>query len=505
MKNSSSRQSPAWLTLLVVSVGVFLLPVALTGAGVALPDISSDLHPSSQSLQWVISGYNLSFASLMLAFGALADKFGRRRVFQAGVALFTASAIVCVLANSIILLDIARVTGGLGAGATLTAGSTLIASRFEGAQRARAFAVFGTALGAGLAFGPLISGGMLSAMNWRGVFAIPAVLGLVVTFLTPFLMESRNPHAKRLDLVGTVTFTGGLFLLIFALIEAPAFGWGSGPVIGSLIGCVLLLTTFYFAEKHQKNPMFDLALLRNSRFTGITITAVALAFTLLPLLVLLPTYFSAVEGYGALHAGAILVLFTAPTLVVPLLAAQLGRWFSVRTQLTTAMVFVAGGMAWLTTIEPHIGIGALAGPLLLTGVGYGITLAILDGAAVSTVELNRAGMAAGMFNAMRLTGDTAAAAVGGSLLISVTSSQLAGKVDNPEAVTDALNGGSHTTSATAADAFTTALHVVIWISAGFALVTVPILLRALRPEKSRIVARSTPAEAHSQPHSDARH
>ncbi|MFJ4923693.1 MFS transporter [Streptomyces sp. NPDC088725] len=479
--------------MLLVSVAVFLLPVALTGAGVALPDIARDLHPSSQALQWVVSGYNVTFAALMLAFGTIADRIGRRRIFHLGITLFGAAALVAMLSNSILLLDIARVAGGIGAGATLTAGSTLIASRFEGTERLRAFGIFGTALGAGLAFGPLISGVMMEAMGWRGVFAIPAILGLAVAVFAPMITESRNPDAKRLDWAGTITFTGGLFLLIFALVEAPAFGWTSPLVLGSLIGTVVLLAGFYFAEKHQKDPMFDLGLLRHSRFMGVTAAAVAMAFTLLPLLVLLPTYFSAVEGFSPLRAGAVLVIFTAPTLVIPLLAPVIAKFISVRVQLTAAMAIVGGGMAWLTTIQPHGGVASIAGPLLVTGIGYGITLAILDGAAVSSVELKRAGMAAGMFNAMRLTGDTAAAAIGGSLLLTITSSHLMGKIADPEKVTEELNGGIHTTSLVAADAFTSALHVVIWVSAGLALATVPLLWRALRPTndgKSRVVASS---------------
>ncbi|MFD3589481.1 MFS transporter [Streptomyces sp. NPDC058683] len=478
---------------MVVSVSVFILPVALSGAGVALPDIASDLHPSSQALQWVISGYNLTFASLMLTLGTLADRVGRRRIFAIGVTLFGASALVCTLANSIVLLDIARAVGGIGAGATLTAGSTVIAARFDGPARVRAFGLFGTAIGAGLAFGPLISGVMLSAMGWRGVFALPAVIGLIAAAFIPMLNESRNPDARPLDKLGTVTFTMSLFLLIFALVEAPAFGLFSGLVLGSLAASVLLFVAFYFAEKHQKAPMFDLALLRYPRFMAINMTASMLPFTLLPLLILLPTYFSAVDGYSALHIGLILILFTAPTLVVPLLAGPLARVLSLRAQLSLSMLLVGVGMAWLTVLGPGVSIAVLAGPFLVSGVGYGMTLAVIDGAAVSSVELGRAGMASGMFNSLRLSADTAAAAIGGSLLVSVTSASLNGKVADPEAVTEDLNAGVHTSSLAAANSFTSAMHVVIWIGAATALITVPVLLRAL-PHKDTEVPTETEAE-----------
>ncbi|MFI9549807.1 MFS transporter [Streptomyces sp. NPDC052016] len=489
------KQLPSWVTLLLVSLAVFNIPVALTGAGVALPGVAEAFHPSTQLLQWVVVGYNVMFASLMLAFGTLADRVGRRRVFQFGIALFGAAAAIATAAPSIVVLDIARAAGGIGASAALTAGSTLVAARFHGPARVRAFAIFGTALGAGLAFGPLISGVMVAAVGWRGVFAVPAAVGLLVAAVTPLLSESRNPAAQRLDWPGTITFTAGLFLFIFALVEGPAFGWTSALVLGSLAGSVALMALFYAVEKRHTAPMFDLSLLRHSRFMGISATAMALAFSLLPLLVLLPTYFSAVEGYSALHSGGILVLFTTPMLVMPLFATHMSRLLPLRTQLAGAMALVAGGMAWLSVIGPGVGVGALAGPLLVAGFGYGVTLAVLDGAAVSSVELEQAGMAAGMFNAFRLTADTAAAAIGGSLLISITAAQLAGKVPDPALVTEELNGGVRTSLPAASQAFTTALHVVIWLGAALALVTVPILLRTLRPQPQsvRLVASSVTA------------
>ncbi|MEU6343269.1 MFS transporter [Streptomyces sp. NPDC046977] len=492
-KRTHTKQRPAWLTLLIVSLAVFNVPEALTGAGVALPGVAAQMHSSAQALQWVVVGFNVTFASLMLAFGTLADRVGRRRIFLIGITVFGVAAAVCTFAGSILVLDIARAVGGIGASATLTAGSALIASRFHGAARVRAFGIFGTAIGAGLAFGPLISGAVDSATGWRGVFAIPAALGLLVALVArPMLDESRNAAAHRLDWPGTITFTAGLFLFIFALVEAPAFGWISPVVLGSLAAFVALMLVFHAVEKRHPTPMFDLSLLRHARFMGVSLAAMALAFSLLPLLVLLPTYFSAVEGYSALHAGGVLLLFTAPMVLMPMFAGLVNRVLSMRAQLTVAMVLVAGGMTWLTVIGPGVGIGTLAGPLLVTGIGYGGTLAVLDGAAISSVDLPKAGMATGMFNAFRLTGDTAAAAVGGSLLVSVTAARLTGKVPDPDAVTEQLNGGIHTTLPAATGAFTSALHVVLWLGAALALITVPVLLRTMRPQSSPslVVARS---------------
>ena len=474
-------RSPAWVVLLLVGVSVTLIPMALTGPAVALPGIARDLHADVGALQWVVNGYNLTFAAFMLATGALADRVGRRRVYRLGTGLFALGALACTLASSIAVIHIARTAAGIGAAATMTSGSALLAARFKGAARVQAFAVFGTALGAGLAFGPLASGALLAGLGWRGVFAIPAVFGLLVAVAARALGESRNPVARPVDTAGTVTFTGGLFLLILAFVEAPARGWASGLVIGCLAGCVVLLAGFVLVEHLQRTPMFDLELLRYPRFVGVCAAAATLAFTLLPVVVFLPTYFAAVDGFSAVHAGAILLLFTGPTLIVPALAGPLTALIGLRAQLVVAMFIVAGGDAWLSIVlAPHSGLGSLAGPLVLAGTGYGLTLALLDGAAVSSVELGRAGMASGMFNALRLCADTAAVAVAGSLLITVTAGILTGRVPDPGAVADSVNTGVFTDSALATGAFSTAFHVVLWIAAGLALIMVPILMATLR-------------------------
>lgn len=477
-----AKDKPAWATLALISVSATLFPISLTGGAVAAPEIASSLHASAGSVAWVVNGYNLTFAAFMLAAGALGDLVGRRRVFRAGTALYGVGALVAAVAGSILLIDLARAAAGIGAAAALTNGASLLAARFDGVERMRAFGFFGTALGAGLALGPLVSGVLADSLGWRAVFLVPALIGLSVSLAAGVLQESRNPDAQRVDWAGTVTFTGGLFLLIFGLVEAPSHGWGSPLVLGSLAGFLALMAAFVVAEKRQRAPMFDLGLLRYPRFVGVLATAFAIALALLPLLVFLPTYLKAVEGFSAVQAGAVLLFFTVPTLLVPLAAAPLGRLMSLRTQLASALVIVAAGSAWLTVIAPHVALATLAGPLILTGIGIGLTFAVLDGAALSSVEVERVGMASGMFNAVRLTSDTAAAAIAGSLLISLTASQLTGRVADPQAAADAVNTGQHTTSLAVAGAYSDALHVVLWVAAGIALLTVPVLLATLRPE-----------------------
>jgi MFS family permease len=333
----ASRRA-GWVTLVVVFVSVTLFPLSLTGAAVATPGIASDLGASVGSVQWVINGYNLMFAALMLAAGSLADRVGRRLVFTVGTGLFGIATLTSAFSSWMLMLVVARGLAGIGAAAALTRGGAILAARFEGPARVRAFGLFGTALGAGLALGPLVSGALIARLGWRGVFAVPAFAGILVALLSGLLDESRHPGACGVDWVGTVTFTAGLFLLILALVEAPSAGWASALVIGSLAGCAVFLAGFVLAERSQAAPMFDLNLLRHARFLGVLTTTVTVALALIPLLVFMPTYFAAVEGYSAFQSGAVLLMFTIPTLVVPALAAPAARFLSLRVQLFAAMI-----------------------------------------------------------------------------------------------------------------------------------------------------------------------
>jgi MFS family permease len=492
----ATGRRPAWVTLALVCVSVTLFPISLTGGAIAAPDIAHALHPSLSSVAWVVNAYNLTFAAFMLAAGALGDLVGRRRVFRLGTALFGLGLLVATLSSSIVLIDLARAAAGIGAAAGLTNGAALLAARFEDGERVRAFGLFGTGLGAGLALGPLVGGALVDAFGWRGVFAVPAAIGLAVAAGSFLLEDSRNPDARSVDWAGTVTFTGGLFLLVLGLVEAPSHGWGSTLVVLCLTGFVALMTTFVVAEHRQEAPMFDLELLRYRRFVGVLFTAVAVAVALLPVLLFLPTYLSAVDDFSAVHAGAILLLFTVPTLAVPMMAGPLAKVMHLRTQLATALAIIAAGSIWLTVIEPHVALGTLAGPLIVMGIGIGLTLAVLDGAALSSVDLSRVGMASGMFNTVRLTADTASAAVAGSLLLSLTASKLAGQVPDPHGAADAVNTGLYTTSAAIGGAYSDSLHVMLWVAAAFAIVTIPILLATIRRDEPEVPAHDEVVEGH---------
>ncbi|MFH8404007.1 MFS transporter [Streptomyces sp. NPDC018019] len=503
----------AAVVLLSACLSALLLPLSMAGTSVALPSMGAELHASLSSLQWAINGYNLAFGCLVLAAGSLADLVGRRRMFAIGTGLYAVGALVSALAGDILVLDIARTASGLGAAAALPSGSALLAQAFEGPSRARAFGAFGTTTGIGLALGPTVAGLLVGNFSWRAVFLVPAVIAFVVVALTPWIPESRNPAGGRVDKSGTFTFTGALLLLIYGLVEGPQAGWGSALVLGSFLAAAVLLVAFIAIERRQEHPMFDLSLLAQPQFLALCLTAVVVVFGFTPLLVALPTYFSAVDGLDAQQAGLTLIMLTGATLVFPVIAGFLTRWIPAKVQLVITIALMAIGAAWLTVIEPGSSHWTILGPLLCLGIATGISFGLLDGAAVSSVPAGRAGMAAGMFNTMRLAGEAASIAVISSLLVSFTRSGLGsglGSFDSPYAndpgrVANLLNQGDMDTlvksvppgtarqgfAEVAGAAYTGALHTVLWILFAMFAVAVPVVALLLRERRKTATENGT--------------
>ncbi len=439
------RRSPhPAVVLLAVLLSTLALPITLTGAAVALPDIGSELRGSLASVQWVVNGYNATFASFMLAAGALADRFGRRRVFATGVAIFTGSGLLGAVAGNILLLDLARVVAGIGAAAAATSASAILADTFEGRARTRAFALFGTVIGVGLAFGPSIAGLLIEGFGWRAVFGGPVLIGCVVLALVPLLPESRAARIGPMDWAGNAAFTGALLLLIFGFVEGPELGWAEPMVLAAFTGVVVLLVVFVLVERRVPAPMFDLGLMASPRFLGYLLAAGAIVTIFVPLLIYLPSYLTTVLGLNVGSATRTLISLTAPTVVLPLLGAMITKRIPAGAVVVGAVVVIGFGAAWLTGIGPNSTPSGLVAPLLTIGVGIGLSIGLLDGLAISSVAPARAGIAAGMINTARLASETVAIAVVGSVLATSTGGRLA------------------------EPGFTGGLRTVLWSMAGFA-------------------------------------
>src|ERR1700712_4713755 len=267
-------RDPKWWTLTAVCLGVFMLLLDITIVNVALPDIQTELHASLSDLQWVIDAYALSLAALLLTAGSLSDLYGRRRVFVIGTALFTLGSIACGSAQSIGFLTLARAFQGIGGAAMFATALALLASAFHGSDRGTAFGVFGATTGVAVAIGPVLGGVLTSGLSWRWIFFVNipiCVVAIAVSMIK--VQESRDPRAGRPDWFGFVSFSLSLGALVYGLIEAGQESWGEQKVVTSLVASAVLMVVFVVSQVRQRQPMFDLSLLRKPTFTGGLIAA----------------------------------------------------------------------------------------------------------------------------------------------------------------------------------------------------------------------------------------
>ncbi|MEU1985141.1 MFS transporter [Nocardia sp. NPDC019395] len=465
-----------------------ILPTAVTGSGVALPHIGRDTHAPLAALQWVVHGYNLTFASFMLACGSLADIFGRRRMFLTGGILFALASLVSAVVSDIYVLDLARAAAGIGAAALLTSGSSLLAATFDGAARTRAFAAVGIVTGAGLALGAMAAGVLADAWGWRSFFGAHAVVMALVLLAVPFMRESRDSSAARIDWAGTGTLVAGLFLLMLGVVEGPHWGWSSAPVLGLLAGAALLMAVFVVVERRQRQPMLDLALLRNPRFMALCLVPVVATFAFVILLPLLPNYLLIVNQASSRTAGATMLLMTLPILPTPILAGKLIRWgLSLRAVIAASLTLMTLGVAWLALIlHPGVTAAELAGPLITLGVGLGLNFGLVDGAVLTVVPPETTGTAAGFLNTLRLGSEAIVIAAAGSALVNLFQGKLSeraghipGDLGASDTLADSVNAGDLTGALAAvppgtarsalfdivAQDFTASWQILLWGSA----------------------------------------
>src|SRR3954447_8371015 len=234
------KHSNRWWTLAAVCVATFMLLLDITVVNVALPDIAKDLHSSFSELQWVVDAYALGLASFLLTTGTLADRFGHRRIFVYGLVGFTSASILCGISPSSTLLIFARGLQGVGGAAMFATSLSLIASAFSGPDRGTAFGIWGATIGAAVAIGPLVGCVLTEQISWQAIFFVNVPIGIAgVAVALAKVDEFRSPSAQPVDVPGLVTFSGGLFLLIFALVRGNAEGWGSAMIVGFLVGSVV--------------------------------------------------------------------------------------------------------------------------------------------------------------------------------------------------------------------------------------------------------------------------
>ncbi|MBK1842795.1 MFS transporter [Azospirillum sp. YIM B02556] len=412
--------------LLAVCLAALVLPLSFSGGAVATPAIGGDLGGGPTALNWITNAFMLTFGSSLMAAGALADQFGRKRLFMIGIIAFAILSLALSVAPSILVLDILRAGQGFAAAAALAGGTAALAQEFEGRARTRAFSLLGTTFGVGLAFGPLLAGVLIAAFDWRAIFLSGTIIGLLSLLLTARRMrESRDPDATGLDHAGALTFTAMLGLFTYGVIEAPEIGWSHPVVVAALLGAATMLVAFVLVETRSERPMLDLSLFRYPRFVGVQVLPVATCYCYVVLLVLLPLRFIGVAGLGEVDAGLLLVALSAPMLAMPLVASSLVRWLPAGVLSGAGLSAAAIGLFWLGRADPaSSGIDVIL-PMLLIGIGTGLPWGLMDGLSVSVVPKERAGMATGIFSTTRVAGEGVALAIVNAVLAALAKARLA--------------------------------------------------------------------------------
>jgi EmrB/QacA subfamily drug resistance transporter len=427
-----------WWTLLAVSVATFMLLLDITVVNVALPSIRDDLGASFTDLQWVVDAYALTLAALVLTAGSLADRLGRRRVFAAGLGIFSVASLLCALAPDPTFLNIARALQGVGGAIMFAVSLALVAQEFPaGRERGVAMGIYGASIGVAVAIGPLVGGALTDGLGWESIFYLNVPVGigaLAITYLR--LRESRDPHATRVDWAGVATFSASLFLLVLALVRGNDEGWGSTLIASLLAGAAVLMAAFVAIERRVAEPMLPLGLFRRPSFTGVQLAAFAVSGSLFALFLYLTLYLQNYLGYSPFEAGVrYLPITIASFIAAPIAGALLSR-VPARLMMSLGLAGSGLGLLLMSGIDVADEWTTLLGGFLVAGLGVGLLNPVIADVAVSVVPKEQSGMAAGINDTFRQVG----VAVGIAALGAVFVGQGADRVSELAAGTPAAAG-----------------------------------------------------------------
>jgi EmrB/QacA subfamily drug resistance transporter len=394
-----------WWTLVVVSIATFMLLLDITIVNVALPAIERDLQADFADLQWVIDAYALTLAAALLTGGSLADLFGRRLIFVIGVGIFTLASLLCALAGTPTVLNLARALQGIGGAFMFATALALLASAYQGRDRGTAFGVWGAVTGASVAVGPLVGGVLTDGIGWEAIFLVNVPIGIGTILLAlAQIEESHAPSGGRIDWPGLLTFSGALFALIFGLIRGNPEGWDSPQILACFAAALILFVAFVVAERRSADPMLDLSLFSKPAFDGASIAAFALSASMFSMFLYLTLYIQNILGYTPLESGLRFLPVTLLSFLVAPISGKLAERVGIRWFLGGGLTAVGIGLLLMRGLEPGDDWTALLAGFLVAGAGIGLTNPALATAAVGVVEPQRAGMASGINSTFRQVG-----------------------------------------------------------------------------------------------------
>jgi EmrB/QacA subfamily drug resistance transporter len=465
------------LVLLAMTQFVIVLDAAIVN--VALPSVGRALHFSQDNLSWVVNAYTLTFGGFLLLGGRLADLLGRRRMFIAGLVLFSLASLLGGLAQSDIWLVVARAAQGLGAAVIAPAALSLVTTMFaEGSERNRALGVWGAVSGSGGAAGVLLGGILTQYLGWEWVLFVNVPIGIGAALLAPRLLpESRDETRRAFDVAGAVTVTAGLAVLVYALVDAPQVGWGSTQTIALCAAALVLLGAFVAIESRTRHPLMPFSIFRLRTLRGANVIGLLLGMALFAMFFFLSLYMQQVLGYDALKAGLAYLPLAGTIIVTAGFVAAIVTRVGFKPPLVLGMVLTAVALLWFAQVDPHgTYVGDILFPSILVAVGLAFAFVPVTIAAVMGTRPEESGLASGLINTAQQIGG----ALGLAILAAVANSR----------TTHVLAAGERNRAAALTEGFQAAFYV----GAGFAIVAAILAAVMISSRDSRAHAEAARAE-----------
>lgn len=486
MSTSAPIASNRWLVLVMVCIAQFMVVLDGTVVNVALPHIQQSLSFSPENLPWVINAYTLVFGGFLLLGGRAADIIGRRRLFLAGIAVFTVASILCGLASSSEVLLGARALQGLGGAMVSPAALSIVTTTFrDPGERAKALSVWAAIAVGGSAVGLLLGGVLTEALSWEWIFFINAPIGVAAFLLSARIVpESRMEGRRGVDIAGAVSVTAGVTLLVYGIVKAESYGWASLNTWALLGGAAALLALFVLIELRVKTPLIRLGIFRMRALTTANVVMLAVMGGMFGTFYFTSIYTQSILGYSAVKTGVAFLPMTFMIIIFSVVAQQLLARMGARNVAVVGMVVAAVGFLLLRSIEP----GGSYWTQLLPGIvvlaaGLGLTFVPLTLIATGGVKDDDAGLASGLFNTSQQVGG----ALGLAILTTVANSHTAGILGDLPGAPDVAQQATATVDG---------YHLGFLVGAGLMLMGAVVLMAVIRKRDLEAVAVDSPAAAH---------
>ena len=406
-----------WWTLGAMCLSMFMIMLDSTVVNVALPSIQKDLKTSVNQLEWVVNGYTLSFAALLVTGGRLGDIFGRRLIFQIGVAVFAISSATAGLAQDPTMLVVSRIAEGIGGALMMPATLSIITDAFPAEERGKAIGMWAGISGLALSFGPLAGGFLTEQVTWRAIFYINvpiAVVALIAAFTV--VRESRDEKAERtIDYVGVVLLTVALTAFVLALIEGNEWGWGSGREIALLVVGAAATALFLINESRVSAPIVDFTFFGSRNFVGANTVATIISFAMMGSFFFLAIYLQDLLGYSALETGVRFLPTTVVLVIAAPIAGRVADQIGSRLPMVLGLVITAFALYLFSRMDASTTYNDLLPAWILLGIGIGLTMSPMSTAAMNAVPVDKAGVASGTLQMFRMVGGTIGVAATGAI------------------------------------------------------------------------------------------